>query len=125
MRISNEDLLSESGSVALAGNASLRPIWLGHIAQYAIQLFFTGSPVGSFKLQCSNDAGHPNAQAKAEQSQDVVNWTDIAGSAAAVSAAGDVTWNAENVGYTWVRVVWTVTSGSGSITSARANMKGV
>lgn len=125
MRISNEDLLLESGPVSLAASTELRPVYLGHIAQYAIQLVFTGTPGGNFKLQCSNDAGHPNAQSKSEQSEDVVNWTDIADSAQAISAAGNHTWNAENVGYLWVRVVWTQTSGTGSLTSARVMCKGV
>lgn len=124
MRISNEDLLT-SGPVSLTTSTTLRPIYLGHIAQYAIQLVFTGTPGGNFTLECSNDPGHPNAQSKVEQSEDVDNWTTVADSAQAIAAAGNHVWNAENVGYLWVRVVWTQTSGTGSLISARVMAKGV
>jgi len=123
MRISNENI--QSAATDMAQSFNMRAIYLGHIAQYAIQLVFTGAPVGTFKLQCSNDAGKPNAESKAEQSASVVNWTDIASSSSAISVAGNITWNAENVGYLWVRVVYTRTSGTGSVTVANANMKGV
>lgn len=125
MRIANEDLLADSGAVSLGADAALRPVWLGHIAQYAIQIVFTGTPSGDFKLQCSNDPGHIDGQTKAVQARNITNWTDITGSSITVSAAGDITWNAENVGYLWVRVVYTRTAGTGSLTSARINVKGV
>lgn len=125
MRISNEDLLLDSGALAMATSFNSRPIWLGHICNYSIQLVFTGSPVGTFKLQLSNDAGHPNAQAKAEQSADVTHWTDITDSAQSISAAGDHSYQVANAGYTWVRVSWVAISGSGSLTSARCMVKGV
>lgn len=125
MRVKNENMLDESGAVDLSSSQNLKPVWLGHIAQYALQLVFTGSPVGTFKLQASNDVGHIDSAGSSMQVSGITNWTDVTGSAVAVSAAGNVMWNAENVGYTWVRVVWTYTSGSGSLTSARTYMKGV
>lgn len=125
MRVKNEDLLDESGPVSLATSQNLKAVWLGHIAQYAIQLVFTGTPGGNFKLQASNDSGSIDSAGSSMQVSGISNWTDIAGSAVTVSAAGDVMWNAENVGYNWVRVVWTQTSSTGSLTSARVYMKGV
>jgi hypothetical protein len=125
LRISNENLLSENGPEDMSANFELRPIYLGHIAQYAIQLVFTGTPGGNFKLQCSNDPGSINSATRTMQPYNVTNWTDILDSAQTISAAGNHTWNAENVGYLWVRVVWTQTSGSGSLDSAIANLKGV
>ncbi len=123
MRISNEDLLN--GTQSMDADFNLRPCWLGHIAQYAIQLTFSGTPDGTFTLQCSNDQGHPNAQAKSEQSEDVDNWTTISGSSTVVSEAGDITWNAENVGYTWVRVAYTANNPGGVLETGRFNAKGV
>jgi hypothetical protein len=125
MRVKNEDLLDDSGPIDLSTSADLPAIWLGHIANYAIQLVFTGTPQGNFKLQASNDVGQILAASAAQQDEDITHWTDIADSALTVSAAGDIMWTVENAGYTWVRVVWTQTGGSGSLTSARAYVKGV
>lgn len=122
MRIANENLIT--AAVDLGASSNLRPLWLGHICNYAIQLVFTGSPVGAFKLQCSNDPGMPDG-GSTPQALSVTNWTDISGSSQSISAAGNIVWNVENAGYTWVRVAYTFTSGIGSLSSARANVKGV
>lgn len=128
MRINNENLLlvdnvAQSGD--LGANLNMKPIWLGHICNYAIQLTFTGTPNGTFKLQASNDPGRPNASSEAEQYAAVTHWTDITDSDQPISAAGDHMWQVENAGYTWVRVVWTRNAGTGTITVARCNVKGV
>jgi hypothetical protein len=120
MRIQNS-ILTLSGT-SMAVDIQSDEVWLGHICNFSIQLVFTGTPTGSLKLQCSNDEGAietniPNAT--------ITNWTDIAGSTQAISAAGNHTWNVQNCGYRWVRFVYTATSGSGTITSARFNVKGV
>ena len=125
MRIHNKDLLEATGPIDMDADFTLQPIYLGHIAQYAIQLFFSATPDGTFTLECSNDPGHPNAAKKEEQYEDVDHWTTIAGSASIVSADGDITWNAENVGYLWVRVKWVANAAGGSLDSAKINVKGV
>lgn len=123
MRIANENLIP-AGAVDISVNANLRALWLGHICNYSIQLAFTGSPVGSFVLQASNDPGQPDG-GLSPQATGVTHWTTIADTSASVSAAGDIMWNIENAGYTWVRVAYTADSGTGSLTYARANVKGV
>jgi hypothetical protein len=125
MRISNEDLLAESGAVSLGSNWTSRPIWLGHIANFSIQMFFTGTPQGTFTLEMSADAGHPNAQSKAEQSADVINWTTISNSSQPIVAAGNHAYEYQNAGFPWVRVVWVRDASTGTLTTARANVKGV
>lgn len=130
MRVNNEDLLEIDGvrtPLSLAASVNMKPVWLGHIVNFSIQLKFIGAPAGSFKLQASDDKGRPNAASEAEQESSVVNWTDINDSTIGVSAAGDVMWQYQNVGFEWVRVVWTA-SGAGVVpvlTNARCKVKGV
>lgn len=122
MRIKNEAL--ELSDTDMTSNITSDPIWLGHIAHYSIQAVFTGTPNGSFKLQGSNDEG---ANSNNIENVSITNWSDISGSSTNVSAAGNLILNQENVGYRWVRLVWTdSSSGSPStITSCRYNVKGV
>lgn len=123
MRIANDSLIS--AAVDLGSTWESDGIWLGHIANFSIQLVFTGTPTGNFKLQCSNDKGKEDKVLGGWSSDNVSNWTDIDQSAQPITAAGDHAWDVQNCGYRWVRVVWTFTSGSGSLTSARFNVKGV
>ncbi len=128
MKINNENILVIDGVSTvpnLAASFNLKPIWLGHVAIAAIQVMFSGAaPTGSFKLQASCDAGNHRASGEANQYATVTNWTDVANSATAVSASGSVLWNIADPGYQWVRVVWTFTSGTGTVSSARCTQKG-
>lgn len=120
MRIKTENLTF--ASTDLQADRTSEKIWLGHIANFAIQLAFTGSPNGTFKLQASVDHYDP----KNPQNSTVSNWTDIANSSVTITAAGDHMWTVENAGYTFVRVVWTdSSSGVSAISSSRYMVKGV
>jgi hypothetical protein len=88
----------------------------------AFQAVFTGSPVGTISLQGSCDYGARNPQ-QAGGNYQIVNWTDIANSSASVTGAGTVSWNFQGSFYKWIRVIYTASSGSGTI-SIRANSKG-
>lgn len=94
---------------------------------YAIQVVFTGTPTGSFKLQGSCDPVPQAAQA-AGGIYSATNWSDIANSSDSVIAAGNYMWNVYDVMYNYVRVVYTDTSGGTStaiITSSTFNGKGI
>lgn len=128
MKINNEDILDIDGvrtEPSLGASFELKPLYLGSIADYSIQLVFSGTPVGSWKLQVSNDPGRITANSESGKYTGVTNWTDLTGSAQSITEAGDHTWNAKGTGYLWVRVVWTRVSGTGTLTSARQNVKGV
>lgn len=108
MRIFNEPVtVSNSGDMSQATLTS-NSIALDHMGLAAIQAVYTGSPVGSLKLQ-ANVGGS--------------TWTDVASSTVSVTAAGDNMWNLADIGYSAVRVVYTKTSGTGTL-SVRANCKG-
>lgn len=95
----------------------------------AIQVVFTGVPTGTFAIQASCD---PAAAASATGSQAAVynptNWTTVTGSSQAVTAAGDLMWNLQDIGYNWIRLVYTDTSGGTStaiITDATLSAKAI
>lgn len=96
---------------------------------FAIQVVFTGTPTGTFKLQASADpADAANATGKFTAILTKPNnWTDITDSSQAVSAAGDITWNYTSPNYNWVRVIYTDGSSGTSpavIVSCTFNGKG-
>jgi hypothetical protein len=66
----------------------------------AIAARFSGTPNGTLKLQISNDNS---------------NWTDYTDSDYALTTSGSVSWNLNNIGYQYVRVVYTRNSGTGTL----------
>lgn len=101
------------------------PMQLSNMIGFTIQAVWTGTPTGSFKLQASSDAVPNLAQTTAFVP---TNWTDVATSAQAVSAAGNYMWNVTDVMYNYVRVVYTDTSSGTStaiVTSLVFNGKGI
>ena len=112
----NDTLLTNS-SESLGTNWTSEALYTNSVYLLSIQLVFTGSPVGIFSLQSSNDeygkVGGPS------------NWVEIPGSAISISAAGDHTWNFSSISFNFLRVVYTRTSGTGSLISAQYHGKGV
>lgn len=123
MRIFNDQVIFDNND--LSASRQSEPIYLGHIVNFSVQVVFSGTPNGTFKLQVSNDMGEIDAQTRLVQGRGVQHWTDVADSSFSVTTAGDVFWTVQNIGYRWARVVYTAASGSGTIESARANGKGV
>lgn len=54
----------------------------------------------------------------------ITNWTDILGSDQSITSAGDHTWDVAEIGYRWVRIVWTPTAASGMLNTAIFSTKG-
>lgn len=123
MRIANENIIS-SGNVSLGASFELTAIYVGSVINYSIQLVWTGAPTGTFKLQCSNDPGIPGNSTIVSQRSNIINWTDITGSSQTIASDGNHTWDVQNCGYDWVRVIYTSTSGTGILISARVQIKG-
>lgn len=75
--------------------------------EISIQLSFSGSsPTGSFKLQASDDITY--------DASSVSTWTDISGSSQAITTDGNHQWKLL-ARYKWIRVVYTRTSGTGTV----------
>lgn len=111
-----------SGDISSAALYSA-PISLRHIEGYAIQLVTTGATVtGAFKLQAS--VSDPNVTNTNVPDATAMNWTDIDGSSTTVTVAGSLVWNAQGVGYPWVRVVWTESGTAAGAVTGRVHGKG-
>ena len=74
---------------------------LDQIFGYSVQAVYTGSPTGTLKLQASNDN---------------TSYVDIADSSNSITGAGETMWNVTSANYAYVKVVYTASSGSGSLT---------
>jgi len=101
-----------------ASSFNSSPQQLKNAIGYAIQLIVTGTLTGAVKLQGSVDP------VTGQSNQIPTNWTDVQDSSQSVTGAGTVVWNVEDVFYNWVRVVYTASSGSGTI-AGTINTKGV
>lgn len=122
MRTFNKQI---STAVALNANSNSTYVPLKNIIMYSIAAIITGTPTGSLKLQASND---PETNDSVPLSgAPPTNWTDVANSTVAVSAAGNTMWNVADVAYNYVRVIYTDSS-SGASTAVMTivfNGKGV
>lgn len=121
-------------SLTVGANVFGKPTNLNGIWLYTIQAVISGgaAPTGTLKLQGSLDAlddpstnlpGIRGTSVEGIPLASVMNWTDIAGSSVAVTNNGNWVWNVADSGYEWVRLVWTFTSGTGTL-SARFKGKG-
>jgi hypothetical protein len=91
-----------------AVNQTSVPIRLADLTTYSVQVTFSsGTLNGTLALEVSNDA---------------TNYSALAGSSQAVSSGVSHLWTVNNAGYDYVRVTWTATSGTGTL-SATAFLK--
>jgi hypothetical protein len=122
MRIGENGQLTSPQDMGSSFNLS--PILLDHVANFSIQLAFSGSPNGRFKLQASNDSGR-NKFTQEKDLNSIVNWSDITGTSSSINGSGTLMWSLADIGYKWVRVVYTRTSGTGSLNSCNFFTKGI
>lgn len=122
MRQSNVALLSNQ---SMTGTVTSDGINLISIYAYSIQAYWSGGSgltAGTFKLQASNDPGDNGSGQGVSQP---THWTDVASSSQAISgASGSILYDVTECGYRWVRLVYTPSGGSGTLT-ANINTKGV
>lgn len=117
MRASNGVLFSAADmSQATVTSA---PVQLFNCFGYAVQLVFTGAPVGSVSVYVSCDPCIEGGLAVPVPT----NFTLLANSTTAISSAGDIMFNINECNYNWFKVIYTKTSGTGSL-NGRFNLKG-
>ena len=122
MRVNNRQL--KLNTQVMNTTITSDPQELFNIYGYAIQVFWSGTPTGTFKLQVSAD---PVAMGNPANPKPT-NWTDLIDSPYAVSAAGNYMWNVFDAMYNWVRLVYTDGSGgisTAAITLSTINIKGI
>ena len=100
------------------------PIPLDQIYGFAIQAIYTGTPIGSIKLQASSDAPLHTSQTSNGGPDVVTNWVDIANSQYTIAGTGQYMWNYNGAFFRYVRIVYTNTSGVGHL-AAEICIKGV
>lgn len=102
----------------MSSSINSTPINLDSIVTYSVQAVFTGTPSGTLQLQGSND----NVLTGDPMNATPTNWTVIVDSISGISTAGTYTVNVEIPGYSWVRLQYVRTAGSGTL-NARINGK--
>lgn len=122
MRVENTDLIS-TGKIDtdLSASVSSSAILVEHVGMLSLSLAWSGAINGDLEIQCSNDV--------TSKADDVSNWDTIDASVAVIAAGlldGEthVTYNISNTAFRWFRVVYTRTSGSGTLTLATMYTKG-
>ncbi len=115
-------VLWNNQALAAMGSVDSNPIRLDQIFGYAVQVSWVGTSVGTFTLQGSCDEGtvYPDGSTSG-----INNWTTLAGySASAAGVDGSALFNAAEINYQWVRLVYTAASGT-AVADATISIKGV
>jgi hypothetical protein len=105
--LSNGDMSQSSLSSSYVIPNSVRSL-IEQAWGFSIQAVWTGSPVGTLSLQSSADG---------------VNWDTIANSSQAINGAGHFTWNYTGAFFPYVQLVYSKTSGTGTL-NATLSYKG-
>lgn len=123
----NNELISITADISASRNSIA--LLVEQDLNCSIQVVFSGTGLnGAFKLQASCDTSIANAQSEVVRASNVSNWSDIPSQSSTVTAltgSSTALFNLADMGYPWVRLVWTSTSGTGSIVSARITRKNI
>lgn len=92
-----------------AFNNASRAFLFAYTSLISFQTVLTGTPVGTLKIQVSNDL--------TDDYNSVVTWEDMADSSLAVSGATTHTYNLRDISTKWIRIVYIASSGNGTINS--------
>lgn len=110
-----QNILSTWDSTTLTADRVTAAIDISCVKGFALYTEWSAGVVGSVALQGSLDPVTTPAS--------VSNWSDISGSSVAVSGANSTLWNVSDAHYTWVRIKFTFTSGTGTMTESYFHQK--
>jgi hypothetical protein len=85
------------------------PLSVLYFRGYSITCTWTGAPAGTLSISVSNDTS--------DVPDELVNWEPLDDSEVAISAAGQHVYNIRYVYYNKIKIVYTRTSGTGSMSS--------
>ncbi len=124
MRLLSDSLIS--APVDISANWESAPIAIDQMWHYCfVGTVASGTaPTGTFKLQMSADPVNSTALGTNDNSVKAQNWVDVPNKSVAITDNGNIVIEVQNAGYSWVKVVYTKTSGTGNLTYARINAKG-
>ena len=121
----NYALTMTSTAMASTDVLTSEPIKLFYDDLVSVQAAWTGTPVGNWTLEVSNDDGRPTDLSNPVTSISVTNWTSVTGSSAAAGgAAGTQFYDMSQTAAKWARIKYTNASSTGTITSVRVTAKG-
>jgi hypothetical protein len=75
---------------------------IGRTTEFSAMATFTGNPVGTIKMQISDDIVNSGSL--------VTNWVDYSTTIQSITTNGNFGWNLSGVNYRWLRFVYTKTS---------------
>lgn len=118
MRINPVQINDILPSTNLASSITGIPVSIESAFGFCMIMAWTGSPVGTFFFQVSNSI---QTQASLIEPS---SWVTDTETVLAITAAGNQLYNFNTYFPRWIRLCWTATSGSGTITDCRFNSKG-
>lgn len=108
---------------SLGANYTSPPLYLSEHYALQIQAVWTGSPVGAFVLQTSLNY-QPGGNGQGGGPAPVAgNWDTYPNSSISSSGFNSCTWDIPASGIRWIRVMYTSSSGSGTLTVLNAEVK--
>jgi hypothetical protein len=113
MRVFNKQIAT---NVLMNTNLTSAAVPLKSIYTYCITALVSGVPNGLILLQASNDPETNDTQPLGSGAGNPApaNWVNISNSTFALTASGESMWNVNAVGYNYVRVAYTDSSGGTS-----------
>jgi len=125
MRTFNQTIAT---NVPLNANYNSPYVPLRNIYMYSMAAIITGTPTGTLKIQASNDPETNDTQynttAGVPPAVGPTNWVDITDSSFPVTSSGETMWNVRYIGYNYVRVVYTDSSGGTSTATMKIVFNG-